>query len=165
MFLMWWITFEMAQNYQNGQISFSFKRRIKLFFSFFKYFHDQIKTDMKKLFFLSTVAVSVFILSNCGSSKSATSATAPVVAKSTYEANMVTAITDNCSPCHIPAKGGNKKAYDNFANVKSDIDEIIRRINLNPGERGFMPFKKSAKLSDSTIAIFTSWKEDGMLEK
>jgi hypothetical protein len=36
---------------------------------------------------------------------------------------------------------------------------------LNPGERGFMPFKKTAKLSDSTIAVFKQWKEDGLGEK
>jgi hypothetical protein len=70
---------------------------------------------------------------------------------------------NNCSPCHIPAKGGNKKAYDNYGNVKNDIDDIIRRISLNPGDRGFMPFKH-AKLSDSTIAVFVKWKADGLAE-
>jgi hypothetical protein len=74
-------------------------------------------------------------------------------------------VVANCSPCHIPAKGGNKKPYDNFANVKTDIDEIIRRIELEPSARGFMPFRKNAKLSDSTIAVFKQWKADGLLEK
>ena len=123
---------------------------------------------MKKILLLSGLVGTVFVLSNCGPSKKATATApppppAPVVAKSTYEGNMTTVIMANCSPCHIPAKGGNKKAYDNYANVKSDIDEIIRRMELNPGERGFMPFKKTAKLSDSTIAVFKQWKADGML--
>jgi hypothetical protein len=101
------------------------------------------------------------LLYNCSGSKKATASAPP---PSTYETQLKTVIQGNCTPCHIPAKGGNKKPYDNFANVKSDIDEILRRIQLNPGEKGFMPFKK-AKLSDSTIAVFKKWKEDGLMEK
>jgi mono/diheme cytochrome c family protein len=120
---------------------------------------------MKKFFLLSSVLSAIFLLSNCGPSKKATAAIEPAPApKTTYEGSMTTVVMANCSPCHIPAKGGNKKAYDNYANVKADIDEIIRRIELNPGERGFMPFRKQAKLSDSTINVFKQWKTDGMLQ-
>ncbi len=115
---------------------------------------------MKKYILLTGVVTAALIFANCGSSKKTT--TTPV-AKSTYAANVSTVIMSNCSPCHIPAKGGNKKAYDNFANTKADIDEIIRRIEINPGDRGFMPFKHP-KLNDSTIAVFKQWKADGMLE-
>jgi hypothetical protein len=118
---------------------------------------------MKKILTLTAMVASVLVLTNCGHSKKAAK-TAAVPAKFTYETNLQTVVMNNCSPCHIPAKGGNKKAYDNFANVKSDIDNIIHRIELNPGDRGFMPFKR-AKLSDSTIAVFKKWKEDGLLEK
>ncbi len=117
---------------------------------------------MKKYFVFTAVSVAALIFANCGSSKKATATVAP---KLNYAANMQAVVVANCSPCHIPAKGGNKKSYDNFANVKADIDEIIRRMELNPGERGFMPFKKNAKLSDSTIAVFKQWKADGLLEK
>lgn len=116
---------------------------------------------MKKFLILTVLVALTIIISNCGSSKKAM-ASAP---KSNYETNLKTLIADNCSPCHIPAKGGNKKAYDNFANVKTDIDEMIRRMELNPGERGFMPFRKMTKLSDSTIAVFKQWRADGLLEK
>lgn len=118
---------------------------------------------MKKFFILVPIVALVFVFANCNSAKKSTSNT-PVV-KSTYEANVHTTIMANCVPCHIPSKGGNKKAYDSFASVKTDIDEIIRRIELNPGENGFMPFRKSAKLPDSTIAVFKKWRDDGMLEK
>lgn len=117
---------------------------------------------MRKLFVLSAIAATVLVFANCSSTKKTTAAPAP---KLSYEANVQTVIMANCSPCHIPSKGGNKKAFDNFANVKTDIDEIIRRIELNPGEKGFMPFKKTAKLSDSTIAVFKQWRADGLLEK
>jgi hypothetical protein len=122
---------------------------------------------MKKIFFLTTLVAAVFVLSNCGPSKKAAAAKEAAVvvpAKTTFDANMQTLIMANCSPCHIPAKGGNKKPYDNYANVKADIDEIIRRIELNPSDRGFMPFRKQAKLSDSTITAFKQWKTDGLLQ-
>ena len=73
-------------------------------------------------------------------------------------------IAANCAPCHIPSKGGNKKAYDNYANVKADIDNIIHRIELNPTDKGFMPFKKTEKLPADVIAVFKKFKEDGALE-
>ncbi|HEX7903811.1 MAG TPA: cytochrome c [Chitinophagaceae bacterium] len=114
---------------------------------------------MKKTIILSAMAIAVLIFSNCSSSKKAAG-----VPKLTYESSIQTVVMANCSPCHIPAKGGNKKPYDNFTNVQKDIDEMIRRIELNPGEKGYMPFKR-AKLSDSTIAIFKQWRTDGLLEK
>ncbi len=117
---------------------------------------------MKKYLVLSGIAIAALVFANCNSTKK--TASAPAVPKSTYATNITSAVTTYCTPCHIPAKGGNKKAYDNYANVKADIDEIIRRIELNPGERGFMPFKKAARLSDSTINVFKQWKADGMLE-
>ena len=119
---------------------------------------------MKRYSVLFLLVVTVFVFSYCSSSKKAV---APAVesTKLVYENNIQTLIVGNCSPCHIPEKGGRKKAYDNFANVKTDIDEIVRRIELDPHEKGFMPFKKTAKLSDSTIAVFKQWKADGLLEK
>jgi mono/diheme cytochrome c family protein len=116
---------------------------------------------MKKYFVFASISVIALIFANCSSSKKV----AKVVPKLNYETNMQAVVVANCSPCHIPAKGGNKRPYDNFANVKADIDEIIRRIELEPTARGFMPFKKNAKLSDSTIAVFKQWKADGLLEK
>lgn len=117
---------------------------------------------MKKISFLLLLFSGVFFLSNCSSSKKM-SKTARV--KLTYEANMVNLVAENCTPCHIPSKGGRKKAYDNYASLKTDIDEIIRRIQLNPTDKGFMPFKKTVKLSDSTINVFKQWRDDGLLEK
>lgn len=116
---------------------------------------------MKKIIALSAVIATVIIFANCSSAKKSTATETP---KLTYEANVQTAITTYCAPCHIAGKG-NKKPYDNFANVKTDIDEIVRRIELNPTDRGFMPFRKTAKLSDSVINVFKQWKTDGLIEK
>ena len=104
---------------------------------------------------------------NCGMCKSKiekAAKTAAAAPKTTYTANVSSVIAGSCAPCHIPSKGGNKKPYDNYANVKADIDSIIRRIELNPTDRGFMPFKKTEKLPADVIAVFKKFKEDGALE-
>jgi uncharacterized membrane protein len=125
---------------------------------------------MKKYFVAAAFIIPVIFLSNCNPAKKTTASVppppveTPVIAKSTYANNISVLIANKCSPCHIPAKGGFKKAYDNYANVKTDIDEMISRIELNPTDKGFMPFKKTAKLSDSAITVFKQWKTDGMLE-
>ncbi len=121
---------------------------------------------MKKFSIFLLIGTAVLVLANCDPSKKTASNPPPqvTVAKMTYESNLQPLIMANCSPCHIPAKGGNKRAYDNYANVKTDIDEIIRRIELNPTDRGFMPFKHP-KLSDSTINVFKQFKADGAMEK
>ncbi len=118
---------------------------------------------MKKIYVFAGMAVLALSLTYCSSSKKAARAAA-AVPKATYAATVAPVITEKCSPCHIPSKGGNKKAYDNYANVKADIDEIIRRIELNPTDKGFMPFRKSQKLAADTIAIFKKFKDDGALE-
>lgn len=133
-----------------------------------QYIYCLNKNYMKKYFALAVIAAAAVIFSNCNPGKKTADAgknETPVVVKSTYEANMSALVAANCSPCHIPAKGGRKKPYDNYASVKTDIDEMIRRIELNPTERGFMPFKGTAKLPDSTIAAFKKWRDDGALEK
>ena len=117
---------------------------------------------MRKYTVLSLLVIVSTAFSYCSSGKKAAKADTP---KLSFENSVHSTIVGYCSPCHIPEKGGKKKAYDNYANVKADIDEIIRRMELNPTEKGFMPFKKTEKLSDSTIAIFKKWKEDGLLEK
>ncbi|MBK5272763.1 MAG: cytochrome c [Bacteroidia bacterium] len=115
---------------------------------------------MKKYFILIAIVTSGLLLSQCHSSKKAMA----VVPKLTFTNDLQAVIVANCSPCHIPPKNGNKKPYDNYANVVKDIDEMIHRIQLNPTDKGFMPFR-GKKLSDSTIAVFQQWKSDGLLEK
>ena len=120
---------------------------------------------MKKYFVLAGMCLTVLLFSNCHSTKKVTTTTTTVEApKIRYESSVQTVIAANCTPCHFPAKGGNKKPLDTYAAVQANIDDMIRRIELNPTDRGFMPFKH-AKLSDSTIAIFKQWKADGMMEK
>lgn len=85
------------------------------------------------------------------------------VPKMTYTAHVQPLITQHCSPCHIPPKG-NKEALHTYETAKAHADSMIARIQLNPGQKGFMPFKHP-KLPDSTINVFVKWKQDGLLEK
>ena len=117
---------------------------------------------MKKNYIIATVLVAMIVFSYCSSSKKA--AVPKLIPKMTYQANIAPIIQANCAPCHVPDKGGNKKPLDTYNAFVALYDESVRRIQLNPTDRGFMPNRK-AKLSDSTIAVFKQWKTDGMLEK
>lgn len=114
---------------------------------------------MKKLGVL-LLLMAPFMLQFCSSSKNAAKTKA---IETNYTANIQPLMVANCTPCHFPPKG-NKKPYDNYLAVKTDIDSILNHIQKNPGEKGFMPFKHP-KLSDSTINVFVLWKKDGLLEK
>jgi len=120
---------------------------------------------MKKIYLFAGMAILMIGLTYCSSSKKAAkqAAAAAASAKTTYTSAVAPVISAACTPCHISGKG-NKKPYDNYANVKTDIDEILRRINLNPGDKGFMPFKRSFKLAADTAAVFQKFKDDGALE-
>ncbi len=113
---------------------------------------------MKKYFTLAAIIIAVIFLSNCHTAKKA--ATETTTPKLTYEANMQSLVSNTCSPCHFPAKGGNKKPFDSYEALKANIDSMIARIELNPADKGFMPFKRS-KLSDSTINVFKQWRDEG----
>jgi cytochrome c553 len=113
---------------------------------------------MKKYFTVAAIIIAVVLLSNCHSAKKASTETAaPTI---TYEANMQSLVSTTCSPCHFPAKGGNKKPFDSYEALSANIDSMIGRIELNPTDKGFMPFKRP-KLSDSTIAVFKQWRDSG----
>jgi hypothetical protein len=115
---------------------------------------------MKKACFVLLAGMAV-ILSFCtGSKKSGASAKKANV---TYMANVEPIISSSCAPCHIPPKG-RVKALNSYTAAKDNIDDVIARIQRNPGEKGFMPMKHP-KLSSDTINVFVQWKADGLLEK
>ena len=108
----------------------------------------------------ATIVLAVFtalVFQFCSSSRKAQK-----VPKVSYASNVQPIISGNCAPCHIPP-GGNKKALNSYVAAKDNIDDIIARIQKNPTDKGFMPFKHP-KLPDSTIQVFVKWKNDGLLE-
>ncbi len=113
---------------------------------------------MKRTIIILAICIIITTFQFCSASRKA----AKEPAKVTYVGNMQSLVQTNCSPCHFPPKG-NKKPLDSYAALSQSINEVIVRINKNPGEKGFMPFKH-AKLSDSTINVFVLWQKDGLLE-
>lgn len=117
---------------------------------------------MKKIYISSLILMMAFCLSYCHTAKKAAAASAPAAV--TYEASIKPIILNSCSPCHVPSKGGNKEALDNYAEAKKDIDDILRRVQLAPETRGFMPMRHP-KLDDNSIAVLKQWKDSGLAEK
>ena len=117
---------------------------------------------MKKLFIASFVLFAGYLIA-CSPTKTAQVTPPPQVIAVNYADNVHPLVMTHCTPCHIEGKG-KMTSYNNFTNASKGIDEILVRINRNPGEPGFMP-AKHPKLSDSTIQVFASWKRDGLVEK
>lgn len=121
---------------------------------------------MKKIFFVMTLFVVLLFAACAKKTAPAKTVSEPPKAKATsYVADVMPLIQMKCTPCHLPSKGGNKANFEDYASAQKFGAEMVARIEKNPGERGFMPFRGTAKLSADEIAIFKKWVSDGMLEK
>ncbi|MBC7914731.1 MAG: hypothetical protein H7Y07_11495 [Pyrinomonadaceae bacterium] len=87
----------------------------------------------------------------------------PTVSKITYVSSIQPLLAKHCSPCHFPPEG-NKEPLNTYATAKNGIDDILDRIQRNPGEKGFMP-AKHARLPDSIIRVFVRWEIEGAVER
>jgi hypothetical protein len=114
---------------------------------------------MRKILIPVLFFAMVVIFEFCSSSKKAQKNTA---ASTTYTTNVQSIVATSCSPCHV-GDGAKLKRLDSYDAVKSNIDDIVRRIQLNPTDKGFMPFKHP-KLPDSTIQVFVTWKNTGLMQ-
>ncbi len=115
---------------------------------------------MRKLATSVLLLASVMLFQFCNHSKHM-AASAPAAV--TYQHDVLPVVQASCGPCHVAGQG-NKKPLDNYADAKSSADDIIKRIQMNPDERGFMPMRHP-KMSDSAITAFVDWKKGGLLEK
>jgi cytochrome c553 len=114
---------------------------------------------MRKLVVILLVS-GAMVFQYCNSSKKA--ARAASASAVSYNTSIKPIIETHCTPCHIEGKG-KKKPLDNYANASSSINDILERIQKNPGDHGFMP-AMHPKLSDSTINMFVAWKNSGLKE-
>lgn len=115
---------------------------------------------MKKAFLFVLFFTTVVVFEFCSSSKKAQKSVA--TSSTTYDAKIQNIVATNCSPCHV-GDGAKQKRLDNYDAVKGHINDIIRRIQLNPGDKGFMPMRHP-KLPDSTIQVFVNWRNEGMVQ-
>ena len=116
---------------------------------------------MKKISFILTVII-VTLFAACSQKNSASKK--PKVIPTTYTTDMMPIIQAKCSPCHVPSKGGNKASFENYESAKKYGADMLARVQLNPGERGFMPMRHE-KLTAEEIVIIKKWNEQGLLEK
>ena len=118
---------------------------------------------LKRLLIVACVAA-CFTLQFCSTAKKAAAgkeAAAPVV---TYTQDVAPILQARCTPCHFP-DGGKKKFLDTHNAVATNIDDILRRVQLPRDSSAFMPYKsKKPPLSDSLIMVLKVWKETGMIE-
>lgn len=113
---------------------------------------------MRKLVIASFFA-SILVITACSHKSSAAK-----VVLTNYTTDVQPLIQAKCSPCHLPSKGGFKANFENYEGAKKYGEDMVKRVILNPGDRGFMPFKHE-KLPAQEIEIIKKWVSDGLLEK
>lgn len=110
----------------------------------------------KNLLILTAAAITIFA--------ACTKKASPGKTATTFVSDLTPLMQAKCSPCHIPTKGGKKADFENYASAKKYGPDMLTRVMLNPGDRGFMPFKHD-KLPAEEIAIIKNWVDQGMQEK
>ena len=65
-----------------------------------------------------------------------------------------------CATCHT---GGGQTDYTVYDNAKTNIFDILDRIQRTQGSIGFMP-KNGTSLTSTQIALFQNWLTDGLIE-
>src|SRR4051812_47737203 len=114
---------------------------------------------MKKIFFIS-FALFVFIACSHKMSSSTSSSTAKpkADANALYISDIKPVLEIKCSPCHFPDKGGFKASLASYDSASKYIVDMVRRVQLNPTDHDYMPFKgKRAPLTPTEIASFKAW--------
>lgn len=76
-----------------------------------------------------------------------------------YDSDIKPIIENSCISCHSAVSF---KPLSNYAQVKSNIDIIMNRIQRPNGDPLKMP--QGGSLSQSQINLFIAWKADGFIE-
>lgn len=99
------------------------------------------------------------LLFNCSSSSDDT-IDEPDPTALTYNDDIKSIITGNCTQCHgTPPSQGAPVSFSTFNQVKGSIDKIISRINSTSN-----PMPPSGQINSSLRSQIQKWKDDGLLE-
>lgn len=109
------------------------------------------------------LTVLIFIACSKKTAPGKTASETPKAKATTYTTDVLPLIQMKCTPCHLPTKGGFKANFENYASAAKYGADMVTRVQLNPGDKGFMPFKHE-KLSTEEIAVFKKWVDGGMTE-
>lgn len=121
------------------------------------------------LFKTALVLVSVVLFTVACSKKTApvttTKADEYTGPKVSYLTDVAPLMARSCAPCHYPAQEGKKAPLDNYASVKDELVEVLERVQMQPGDLKYMPFKqKKQALSAEEIELLKNWARGGFLE-
>ena len=119
---------------------------------------------MKKVFITCIVSAVIIFVACSPKANPTTTPETPKVKATTYIDAVQPLIQVKCAPCHLPSKGGRKADFETYGAAMKYGADMVARVQLNPTDRGFMPFK-GAKLSDDEIGVLKKWVADGLLEK
>lgn len=86
----------------------------------------------------------------------------PITEPVRYDIDIKPIIESRCMGCHSPGGPASFRPLRNYDEVKTNIDNIINRIQRPSGDPLRMP--PGGSLSQSQINFFTQWKTDGLIE-
>ena len=113
---------------------------------------------MKQLSFILILIV-ITVFAACTKKASPTK-----ILPTNYTFDILPLIQAKCTPCHLPSQGGNKANFETYESAKKYAAEMLDRVMIAPGQRGFMP-KNHDKLADTEIALIKKWIDQGLQEK
>ena len=118
---------------------------------------------MKNINFLF-ILISLILGTSCeNSSESDLIEQTPLTENITYTEHIKPIIDANCVACHSnPAVGGASVPMTNYSQVKNVFEntDALDRMNLQPGESGFMP-KYGSRLPQVSIDLVEQWMNEG----
>lgn len=116
---------------------------------------------MKIVFFMISLGLATVLLSSVAPLLSgADSYSSPV----TFQQHIRPIFEAHCLSCH-GERESKKRQLHTYGTVKEKIDDILYRVQLEPSNRKFMPYKmRQAPLSSAQIAVLQAWKDGGMVE-
>ena len=115
---------------------------------------------LKRIVFSFLFILAFSTLQFCKSSQKATTKKSePIIS---YSQNIAPILERSCTPCHFPEQG-KKKMLNTYDAVKENIDDILRRVQLDVSDKEYMPFKsKKPALSKEEIDVLNGWVKQKM---
>lgn len=116
---------------------------------------------MKILFFMISLGLTTAVLSSGAPLLSGVdSYSSPV----TYQQDIRPIFEAHCLSCH-GNRESKKRQLHTYDTISEKIDDILYRVQLEPSNRKFMPYKmRQAPLSSAQIAVLQAWKDGGMVK-
>lgn len=116
---------------------------------------------MRILFFMISLGLATVLLSSVAPLLSGIDFDSSPV---TYQQNIRPIFEAHCLSCH-GNRESKKRQLHTYETVKEKIDDILYRVQLEPSNRKFMPYKmQQAPLTRAQIAVLQAWKDGGMVE-